>query len=75
MRALNSEICFNDYEQYFDIANIDVQDKIFENVLENGRIFLYQFKNSQNYIKHKNKIETIINQEIEGRIDLSDVDR
>lgn len=73
LRALNSEICFNDYEQYFDIANIDVQDKIFENVLENGRIFLYQFKNSQNYIKHKNKIETIINQEIEGRIDLSDV--
>ncbi len=73
LRTLNSEIRFANYEQYFDIANIEVQDKAFENVLENGRIFQYQFKNSRNYIKHKNKIETIINQEMEEIIDLSDV--
>ncbi len=73
LRALNSEIHFSDYEQYFDIANIDVQDKVFENVLENGGIFQHQFKNSRNYIEHKNKIETIINQEMEGILDLSDI--
>lgn len=73
LRVLNSELRFNDYEQYFDISNIEVQNKVFENDLENGRVFQHKFNNSQNYIEHKDKIEAIINQEIEEIQDLSDV--
>lgn len=73
LRVLNSELRFSDYQQYLDIANADVQDRVFENDLENGSVFQHKFNNSQNYIEHKDKIEAIINQEIEEIQDLSDV--
>lgn len=71
-RALNSGIGFRDYQRYLDIANKDVQDKVFEKDLEHGRL-LYSLKNSENYLKHQAEVRAFISLELEEKFDLVDV--